>query len=86
MYLSAEATKLSSAITGQRFRITGMSVEGVLRRRLLDLGFVPGAIVEVLQKSPLGDPVAYRVRMMTVALRREESDRIYGTVEEGGEA
>lgn len=77
---------LSVAKTGQKFRIAGMTVEGVLRRRLLDLGFVPGAVVEVLQKSPLGDPVAYRVRMMTVALRREESDRIFGSIAEEGEA
>lgn len=30
-----------------------------MRRRLLDLGFVPGSIVEVITKSPLGDPVAF---------------------------
>ena len=49
-----------------------------MRRRLLDLGFVPGAIVEVVRKSPLGDPIAFRVSQTTVALRKEESMKIKG--------
>ena len=31
------------------------------RRRLQELGFVPGGRVEVVQESPWGDPVAYAV-------------------------
>ncbi|MEO3947086.1 FeoA family protein [Gorillibacterium sp. CAU 1737] len=73
---------LSRALTGQTFRITRLQVQGTLRRRLLDLGFVPGARVEVLQRSPLGDPVAYRVRSLTLALRREQSDAIFGSLVE----
>ncbi|MEH6947280.1 FeoA family protein, partial [Bacillus sp. JJ634] len=45
---------------------------------LLDLGFVPGAVVEVLRKSPLGDPIAFRVSQTSIALRKEESLRIEG--------
>ncbi|KFZ40231.1 MULTISPECIES: FeoA family protein [Thermoactinomyces] len=63
---------------GDRFRIREIRVEGVLRRRLLDLGFIPGALVEVLYQSPLGDPVAYRVSQSTIALRKEESQKIWG--------
>jgi ferrous iron transport protein A len=44
---------------------------------LLDLGFIPGAIIKVLQKSPLGDPVAYQVSHTTIGLRKEESSKIY---------
>ena len=51
-----------------------------MRRRLLDLGFVKGAEIMVLQKSPLGDPVAYRVSETTVALRNEQSSKILGEV------
>lgn len=42
----------------------------------LDLGFVPGAQVECLGRSPLGDPAAYRVRGAVVALRRRDAQLI----------
>lgn len=71
---------MAQADTGSRLRLSRIEVEGVLRRRLLDLGFVPGNTVEVLQRSPLGDPVAFRVNNTTIALRREESTRIYGEI------
>lgn len=46
------------------------------RRRLLELGLFPGTPVEAVLESPLGDPVAYRVRDMTVALRRSQARHI----------
>lgn len=70
--------RLSDAKPGERFRITKINIEGTMKRRLLDLGFVPGCEVTVLQKSPLGDPTAYRVSHTTIALRNEESSNIYG--------
>lgn len=63
---------------GDVIKLTRITVEGVMRRRLLDLGFVPGAIVEVIRKSPLGDPIAFRVSNTTIALRKEESIKIDG--------
>ncbi|WP_273852022.1 FeoA family protein [Guptibacillus spartinae] len=63
---------------GDRIRIKEVAIEGVMRRRLLDLGFVPGAVVDVLKKSPLGDPIAFRVSHTTIALRKEESIKITG--------
>lgn len=71
---------LSEAASGSLVQLHGMDVQGVLRRRLLDLGFVAGNTVEVLRRSPLGDPTAYRVSNTTIALRREESDLIYGVL------
>lgn len=43
------------------------------RRRLFDLGILPGTRIENVMKSPLGDPVAYRVRNSMVALRRAQA-------------
>ncbi len=63
---------------GDQIRITKLELDGVMRRRLLDLGFVPGVIVTVFQKSPLGDPIAYQVFQTIIALRKEESSLIYG--------
>ena len=45
-----------------------------LEQRLLELGFVEGASVEVLHEGPLGrDPIAVRVNDTTIALRRREA-------------
>lgn len=71
---------LSDCQFGDQFLIEKIEISGVIRRRLLDLGFVQGAEILVLQKSPLGDPVAYRVSNTTIALRKEESSKIYGEI------
>jgi DtxR family transcriptional regulator, Mn-dependent transcriptional regulator len=42
---------------------------GVERRRLLDLGLLPGTVVGAEFVSPSGDPTAYRVRGASIALR-----------------
>jgi ferrous iron transport protein A len=45
-----------------------------IERRLLELGFVEGARVEILHEGPLGrDPIAVRVNNTTIALRRREA-------------
>jgi len=45
-----------------------------LERRLLELGFVEGADIEVLHEGPFGrDPIAVRVNDTTIALRRREA-------------
>jgi DtxR family Mn-dependent transcriptional regulator len=49
---------------------------GFARRRLLDLGFTPGARVRSELATFTGDPRAYRLRGTTIALRREQSDRV----------
>jgi len=69
---------LSGLKPGAPTRVIGLSpaCRGAERRRLLDLGFVPGTQVEVEMVSPGGDPTAYRVRDTVVALRREQANLI----------
>lgn len=52
------------------------SCTGLQRRRLLDLGFVPGTRVAAEFASPSGDPVAYRVRGTLIALRSDQAQLI----------
>ena len=48
-----------------------------LERRLLEIGFVEGAEVEILHEGFIGkDPIAVRVDDMSVALRRREANII----------
>ncbi|WP_160722856.1 FeoA family protein [Bacillus sp. USDA818B3_A] len=77
--------KLVNGEKGNLIKITSLNLEGVMRRRLLDLGFVTGALVEVVRKSPLGDPIAFRVSQTTIALRKEESSQIEGELLSNGE-
>ncbi|MDQ0194058.1 ferrous iron transport protein A [Paenibacillus wynnii] len=84
--MTGTSIPLSEAVNGSTLRISGIEVQGVLRRRLLDLGFVVGNVVEVLRRSPLGDPTAFRISNTTIALRREESSLIYGECIGGGES
>ncbi|MFW6035710.1 MAG: FeoA family protein [Halothermotrichaceae bacterium] len=65
---------LSSLPLGSTGKITGLTARGNKRRRLLDLGFIPGTIVEAKRKSPSGDPTAYLIRGTVLALRKEETD------------
>ena len=66
---------LTSLSAGQSGRVLGLSAacRGPERRRLLDLGFVPGTEVVAEMKSPGGDPTAYRVRGTLIALRKEQA-------------
>jgi len=50
-------------------------VEGAraFRRRLLELGLIPGTKVEVLRVAPLGDPIELLVRGYRLSLRREDA-------------
>ena len=51
-----------------------------LERRLLELGFLEGAAVEVLHEGPLGrDPIAVRLNGATIALRRREAMAVFVT-------
>ncbi|MFG6115868.1 ferrous iron transport protein A [Halobacillus sp. MO56] len=62
---------------GDKLEIVSIKLTDVMRRRLLDLGFVPGATIEVVQRSPLGDPISFKVFNTQIALRKEESSLIF---------
>lgn len=70
---------LSSLKIGEEGTILGIAkaLHGQQRRRLMDLGIVPGTKIEAELESLTGDPVAYRVRGTSVALRKQQTDKIY---------
>lgn len=67
---------LSSLSIGEKGIVKNLKSEGLIRRRLLDLGLVNNTIVEPLHKSPFGDPVAYLIRGAVIALRSEVASTI----------
>lgn len=64
---------------GETVRIAEISptCQGLARRRLLDLGMIPGTEIQIRMGNPLGDPTAYLVRGTVIALRREQAKQIY---------
>lgn len=62
---------------GQIARVVHVASDAELSRRLLEIGFYPGAVVELLACMwPGDDPMAVRVGGSTFALRREEAARV----------
>ncbi len=61
---------------GETAEVVAVHSQGPERRRLLDLGIVPGTRVTAELRSPLSDPVAYRVRGALIALRRNQAEQI----------
>ena len=68
--------RLNHLAVGERATVLSLSANGKERRRLLDLGLVSGTVVEALQRSPSGDPVAYLIRGAVIALRGEDAEKI----------
>ncbi|RME85763.1 MAG: hypothetical protein D6775_01905 [Caldilineae bacterium] len=60
---------------GEVVRIS-RACRGSERRRLMDLGILPGARIRPVFSSPAGDPVAYLVRDTLIALRSEQAKMI----------
>ncbi|MBI1282007.1 MAG: ferrous iron transport protein A [Anaerolineaceae bacterium] len=69
-------TTLDQLRMGQTAHITELTDKGASRHRLMDLGILPGTKVEIEMKSPLADPVAYRIRGAVIALRRLQAQQI----------
>jgi len=69
---------LNALRPGDDGRVLGISrrCRGAERRRLLDLGVLPGTVIRAEMRSPNGDPTAYRVRDALIALRAEQADFI----------
>ncbi|GFI61523.1 hypothetical protein IMSAG049_00682 [Clostridiales bacterium] len=74
-----EFSRLDQLKEGEQAKVVRLDSSGSIRRRLQDIGLVPGSYIKCLLKSPLGDPVAYDICGAVIALRKEETDKIYVT-------
>jgi DtxR family Mn-dependent transcriptional regulator len=76
---------LASLGKGEEATVTEISkaCRGQQRRRLMDMGIIPGTAIRAELQSMGGDPTAYVVRGALVALRKRQAEQIY--VREKGE-
>ena len=64
---------LSALRDGQQARVAALHL---MRRRVQDLGLVPGTRVTCVRRALSGDPIAYRIRGAVVALRKCDAAQI----------
>ena len=74
--MNGNLLSLNDLPIGSKGSVYSLQFSGIERRRMLDLGLVQGTIVEALQKSPSGDPIAYFIRGAVIALRDEDAKKI----------
>ncbi|TEW51321.1 FeoA family protein [Psychromonas algicola] len=68
---------LSELKVGQTANIININaIEPVMRKKLLNLGFLPKAKIQLLRVAPLGDPIAVRCANSSIALRKSVAKQI----------
>ena len=78
--------RLSELKTGQTGVIVRVMGHGGFRKRIVEMGFIKGKVVEVLLNAPLHDPVKYKIMDYEVSLRRAEADMVEVVNEEEAKA
>lgn len=65
---------LSLLKPGEQGRITRLDADiGAIRRRLMDMGVLPGELVKVEKIAPLGNPIEVTIKGYSLSLRNEEA-------------
>ena len=64
---------LSEIQIGQVVQVVRVAGQSSFRRRLMELGLVPGTRVELVRVAPLGDPVELLVRGASLSIRKAEA-------------
>ncbi|MCK5451654.1 MAG: ferrous iron transport protein A [Candidatus Omnitrophica bacterium] len=61
---------------GQKCSVVDISAEGILGQRMLDMGFMPETIIEVVRNAPLADPIEIYMRGYLLTLRHSEAKAV----------
>jgi ferrous iron transport protein A len=67
---------LEGVAIGVPVTVTQVGGERAFRRRLMELGILPGTEIVVMRIAPLGDPIELRVRGCLLSIRRAEARSI----------
>ena len=68
--------KLVDLKPGQSGKILKINLEGALKRRIMDMGIIPGTPVRVEKIAPLGDPIEILIKSYSLSLRKGEANKI----------
>ena len=67
---------LRDVSVGQTVKVTRLSGDGPVKRRIMDMGITKGVEVYVRKVAPLGDPVEVTVRGYELSLRKADAEMI----------
>ncbi len=70
------STNLARLGPGSRARILKVAAVGPMKRRLMDMGLLPGEEISVDKVAPLGDPLEVTVKSYSLSLRKAEAEGI----------
>ncbi len=70
------SSKLDKLKIGQEGRVLNITAGSGIKRRLLDMGIVPGVKVRIEKVAPLGDPIDIVVKGYHLSLRKEEASTV----------
>ncbi len=71
------SSSLAEIALGDSATIASVDGSRPFRRRLLEMGLVPGIEVRVVTRAPLGDPLQIEVRGGQWSIRRDEAAQIH---------
>ena len=61
---------------GESVKVTKLTGEGAVKRRIMDMGITKGIDIFVRKTAPLGDPVEVTVRGYELSLRKADAEMI----------
>lgn len=64
---------LSDLRTGERAVVKHVNGHGAFRKRILEMGFLEGKVIQAVRNAPLKDPVYYHIMGYNVSLRRKDA-------------
>lgn len=67
---------LKAAVPGTRVIVRKLTGQGPVKRRLMDMGIIPGTEIEVQKVAPLGDPVEIKFKGYNLSLRWSEAETV----------
>ncbi len=68
--------KLTEFKQGDSVEITKVNGTGAFKKRLLDMGFMKGATIDIVKYAPLKDPLELVIRNFHISLRVNEAENI----------
>jgi len=72
----AQMLRLSEAKIGKVYQIEKLEGTGFIRRRIIDMGLVPGTKIKVIGVAPLGDPINLVAKGYNLTIRKNEASMI----------
>ena len=68
---------LSSLAPGPQATVLRIDIPVAQRVRLMEMGMLPGTVVDVVRFAPLGDPLEIRLRGYHLSLRKRDAEQIW---------